>query len=64
MDEYGDFIGDINYLGAAYEGSNITIDPSLAQIRHCLTEYFVLPQGWSGHWEVVESSRMVYIEVQ
>jgi SpoVK/Ycf46/Vps4 family AAA+-type ATPase len=40
-----EFIGSMNYLGSAYQAANISLDPTMAQMRACLTENFILPQG-------------------
>lgn len=40
-----DLIGDINVLGTAYAAAGVAADPSLQQIRQCVTEYGVLPLG-------------------
>lgn len=40
-----EYVGGMNYLGSAYEAADVAQDPSMSQIRQCLTEYCVLPLG-------------------
>lgn len=40
-----EYVGDLNYLGSAYQAAGISLDPSMAQIRQCIAEYACLPLG-------------------
>src|SRR5207244_818063 len=40
-----EYLGNINLLGAHYINAGQTPDPSMSQIRQCLTEYAILPLG-------------------
>eukprot|EP00878_Enallax_costatus_P017399 GHUV01018273.1.p1 GENE.GHUV01018273.1~~GHUV01018273.1.p1 ORF type:complete len:830 (+),score=314.81 GHUV01018273.1:156-2492(+) len=43
--ELADYLGGYSYMGATLEKAGIIPDPSLAQIRHAVTEFGILPLG-------------------
>ena len=38
-------LGDINLLGTAYDAAGVSAEPSMSQIRECVTEYAIFPLG-------------------
>ncbi len=45
LKKIADLQGDMHWLGADYVNADVTVDPSMLQLRAVITESFILPLG-------------------